>query len=123
MPLIAILKSKRTDYYDDTSKIIESISEWTEVTTEELKLLKQYFTMHDYEIIERVDTKPEFVVNSVKKAVEHARLEKEKQDKLKEEAERKKQERLLKKKAKDEAAEKKLLVQLKTKYEQEYACQ
>ena len=115
MRLIAICKFKYSDY-DNCDKIIESITDWTEVTEEDYNLLVSFSWKCDWAIIERLDKKPGFVLSTVKAAIEEARSAQERLEKDKQEAERKKQERLLKKKAKDEEAEKKLLQTLLVKH-------
>lgn len=116
MSEIAIITTKGLEYYDDYSKIVNSITDWSEVSDEDYKLLVRYSNKYDWEIIERLDKKPRFILSSVKAASEEVKLEEERQRLAKEEADRKKQERLLKKKAKDEVAEKKLLEQLLAKH-------
>lgn len=102
--------------YDDYERVVDSITDWTEVSEEDYKLLLSFSSKRNWTILERLDKKPGFVPNTVKAALEEVRLEEERQRIAKKEAERKKQERLLKKKAKDEAAEKKLLEELLVKH-------
>jgi septin family protein len=117
MPQIAIIKPKLySDGYDDYTKIIDSISDWSEVSNEELKLLKSYCNNYDYEVIERVDTKPEFIIKTIQQALIEAKKHEEQRAKQKAEAEQKKLERALKKKAKDVAQELKLLAELQAKH-------
>lgn len=113
---IAIITTKSVEYYDDYSKIVDSITDWSEVSDEDYKLLVRFSNKYDWTVIERLDKKPGFLLSSVKAALDEVKLEEERQRLDKEEADRKKQERLLKKKAKDEAAEKKLLEQLLAKH-------
>lgn len=113
---IAIITVKELWHYDDYSRVVESITEWTEVSDEDYKLLVKFSSNYDWNVIERLDKKPSFVLNTVKAAIEEVRLAEEREKKVKEEADKKKQERLLKKRAKDEAAEKKLLEQLLAKH-------
>lgn len=119
MRQIAIITPKIYDSgYDGYDKVIESITDWSEVTEEEYKLLYSYCINYDYEIIERQDIKPDFLLKTIEQAKVEAKKHQEKLDKQKEENERKKQAALLKKKAKTEAEEKKLLEQLKSKYKE-----
>lgn len=114
---IAICTVRELFHYDDYTKIVDSITDWTEVTDEEYKLLVKFSSKYNWFVIERLDKKPGFVLSTVKAALEEARLEEEHQRIAKEEADKKKQQRLLKKKAKDEAAEKALLEELQRKYQ------
>ncbi len=113
---IAIITTKSVEYYDDYSKIVDSITDWSEVSDEDYKLLVHFSNKYEWMVIERLDKKPGFLLSSVKAALDEVKLEEERQRLAKEEVDRKKQERLLKKKAKDEAAEKKLLEQLLAKH-------
>lgn len=113
---IAIITTKSAEYYDDDSKTVDSITDWSEVSDEDYELLVRFSNKYDWTVIERLDKKPGFLLNSVKAALDEVKLEEERQRIAKVESDRKKQERLLKKKAKDEAAEKKLLEQLLAKH-------
>lgn len=117
MSQIAIIKPKLYfDGYDDYNKIIESISDWSEVTDKELDLIMRYCHNYNYQVIERVDTKPEFIIKTVQQALLEAKKHEEQEAKRKAEAEQKKLDRALKKKAKDEAQELKLLAELQAKH-------
>ena len=113
---IAICTVRELYNYDDYTKIIDSITDWTEVTDEEYNLLVKFSNNYNWSVIERLDKKPNFVLNTVKAALEEVRREEERRRVEKEKADKRKQERLLKKKAKDEAAEKELLEQLLAKH-------
>lgn len=104
--------------YDDYKRVIESITDWSEVTDEEYKLLRSYCNNYDYDIIERKDVEPSFILKTIAQAKEEAKKHQEEIEKQREEQERKKQAALLKKKAKTEAEEKKLLEELKSKYKE-----
>lgn len=118
MKYIAILeKTVHWRLYEDEEILTKSISDWSEVTDEEYKLLCQYLPLDKYVMLERVDKDPDFIPNTVKAAINLAKKQKQQLEQQKLDAEKKKQERLLKKKAKDAEAEKKLLQQLKEKYE------
>ena len=113
---IAICTVRELSHCDDYTKIVDSITDWTEVTDEEYKLLVKFSSKYNWFVIERLDKKPEFILNTVKAALEEVQREEERQRVKKEEADKKKQERLLRKRTKDEAAEKKLLEQLLAKH-------
>ena len=113
---IAIFKAKGINTYDDYAKIIDSITDWTEVSQKDYEILTSYSYVRDWIIIERLDRKEDFIPKTVKVALEEAREFEKKQQLAKETEEKKKQDRLLKKKAKDEVAEKKLLEHLLAKH-------
>lgn len=117
MRYIAIIKGKWIDPYDDYSvKIIESITNWSEVSEEDYNLLNRWARNHDYIILERMDVKPDFIPKTIAACKEEARIYAEKQRMQREEAARKKLERELKRKAKNEEQERKLLEELERKY-------
>lgn len=117
MRKIAIVTVKEQwNSYDDYCKVIESITEWSEVSEEDYELLVKFSYNHDWKVIERLDSDPTFIPRTVEAAIREAHLEAEKVEKQHQAADKKKQERLLKKRAKDEAAEKKLLEQLLAKH-------
>ena len=117
MPKICLIKPAEVYFnYDDCSKIIDKISDWEEVSIEELNLLKRFVSKYNYVIIEYVEKQRDLIDKGIKAALEEARIEDEKEKERKESAEKKKLERELKKRAKDEKAEKALLEQLEKKY-------
>jgi hypothetical protein len=119
MTQIAIIKvhTVTTDYdYDESTTIVDSISDWCDVSEDDLKVLRR--TLHmvapDYRIVEQVPpNKVPLLVSACIEAVllEEQRVEKEKKKK----AEAKRQ-RELKKRAATEAEEKRLLLDLQRKY-------
>jgi hypothetical protein len=113
---IAIFTVKEFSHYDDYTKIVDSITEWTEVSDEDYRLLYKFSERYNWNVLERLDKKPGFVLSTVEAALEEVRKEEEQARLAMAVAEEKKQERLLKKRAKDEAAEKKLLEQLLAKH-------
>ena len=113
---IAIITVKELSHYDDYTKVVDSITEWTEVSDEDYLLLCKASCRYNWNVLERLDKKHGFILSTVKSALEEVRKEEERQRVAKKEAEEKKQERLLKKKAKAEAAEKVLLEQLLAKH-------
>ena len=119
MPKIALIKPKTIEQYDDYSKIVDSISDWQEVTTEERNLLRTFCEKYDYSIIEFVENQEGIISKGVQYALNEAKKWEEQKVKEEAERERRKQERLLKKKAKDEKAELELLKQLEAKYKKE----
>ena len=115
---IIIVKSEdRHTSYDDYDRVIGSISDWYEVTSEELQLLKKYIHTinYDYQIIEHINNTqiPIIISDLLEKAIaedkkKQAAIEKRKKDQARKAAE---------KKYKAEEDEKKLLEELKKKYE------
>lgn len=116
MRYIAIIKGRNLSSYDDYESVVLSITDWSEVSEEDYKLLNEWVRNYDYMILERMDTKPDFLPKTIAACKKEAEVYAEKQRKAKEEADRKKLERELKKKARTEAREKKLLEELERKY-------
>jgi hypothetical protein len=117
MRQIAIFKPHLIHYYEDYTALIESITEWSEVTDEEYKLLQQWVAKYDYTMIERVDKKPDFLPKTIAAAIAEAKALDDALKKQKEEAERKRQERALKKLAKDKRQKEELYARLKAELE------
>jgi len=91
MNYIAILeKTIRRPFYEDEEMLIKSISDWSEVTDEQYKLLCNYLPFDKYMIIKRVDKDPDFIPNTVKAAIELAKKQKEQLEQQKRDAEKKK---------------------------------
>ena len=116
MRKIAIIKTRDFTSFYDSETVILSITDWSEVSEEDYKLLDNWSRKHDYLILERMDTNPDFLPKTIATCKKEAEVYAEKQRKAKEEADRKKLERELKKKARTEAQEKKLLEELERKY-------
>ena len=118
MHKIIIIKSDdRYSSYDDYDRLIAAISDWHEVTSEELQLLKKHIHTinYNYQIIEHISNTqiPIIISDLLSKAIaadnkKKAALEKRKKDQARKAAE---------KKYKAEEDEKKLLEELKKKYE------
>lgn len=121
---IVYCQDNHNDYFDDY--IIQSISDWQEVSEEELKLIKTYYSSANYSI----DGYPKLIVYRETPSRERATLDKMIAAARKTEEDyknrRRKQEEEKEKKAKQRkertvAEEKKLLEELKAKYEKEKA--
>lgn len=119
MPKVAILKTvdRIIDDYC-TQEVISSITEWQEVTNEDLILLKRYMTTinYGYVLIEFPDQE-KTVKFCVKACLEKARDIEEKQRKDKEDKEKAALARKEKKEKKDLESKRKLLEQLKQELE------
>lgn len=121
MRKIAIIKSKEILHWDDFTKIADSITDWSEVSEEDFRLLQKASNRYTYSdkhflIIERVNEEPNFILKTIEEYLIFEKNEEEKRLKQKEETERKKSERLLKKQAKDEVARKALFEQLSKEF-------
>lgn len=92
MVQVAILDRTVIDHtdYGSTEKIVNSISEWDEVTEEECRLLENYFGSfysrkehQNYCILKRLDyaENKEIIFNGVRDALEKIKKEEEKQRK------------------------------------------
>lgn len=81
MHLIAVIKvHEEYRSYDSPDVIVDSISEWEEVTSDELSLLKNYFMCYDYRIIEKFPIQKDIIRQGIRVALQEAQEEKRKQD-------------------------------------------
>lgn len=81
MPKVALLKIFPNGYYENYEEIIQAITEWEEVTTEELKLLNDYFNNNGgYTVVEFVDNQREKIDFAVKAQLEIIRNENERRE-------------------------------------------
>ena len=81
MPKIALVKLYPSGYYENYEEFITAISEWEEVTTEELKLMKDFYSRNGgYTIIEFVDNQKEKIEFAVKSQLEYIRKEEERKE-------------------------------------------
>lgn len=118
--LIQVTGGGSYDDYNSSEVIVSSISDWTMLTPDDFKHLKDWVnhspnaTYHNYRVIEKFDVN--YTKICVQEAIEQEiarKAEQAKQDALKA---KKRQEAALRKKAKTEAEEKALLDALKQKY-------
>lgn len=121
MPKIALIKVDiHYSSYDDSYDILNSISEWEEVTKEELKLLKDYFGRNYKDkqiiVIEFVENQRETINLAVKAQLEYIKKEEEKRLAEKKAKEEKTLARKLKSDQKKLEDKKKLLEQLKKEF-------
>jgi len=114
--LIAIIRGRELHDYESYSMIIESITDWSEVSDEDYQILKQHqYNGGDFTIIERIDSE-EFISKTVEDYLKKARkLEAARLKKIKEK-EKNKLQKELNKKASTEKAERQLLAELTAKY-------
>ena len=114
MPKIALMKISGDGYYEDYSEIIQKVSDWEEVTVEELALMKSFYRNNEgYTIIEFVDNqrdKIDFAVKSQLEYIKQEELKKQKEKEKKAEQALARKHKLNEKKLEDK---KKLLEQLK----------
>lgn len=81
MPKIALLKIVPNFYYENYEGIITAISEWEEVTNEELSLLRDFYNKNgDYTIVEFVENQREKIDFAVKAQLEYARKDAERKE-------------------------------------------
>lgn len=81
MPKVALLKIVPSGYYENYEEIIQAITEWEEVTTEELKLLNDYFNKNgSYTVVEFVDNQREKIDFAVKAQLEIIRKDNERKE-------------------------------------------
>lgn len=85
MPKIALIKlEEKFLNYDDSEEVIKSITEWEEVTKDELKLLKEYYKRNYWKeyilVLEFVENQKEKIDFAVKSQLEYIKKEKEKEE-------------------------------------------
>ena len=106
MKKIAIIQYNYQDFYNDdfysSKAVVESITDWTEVTDEEYKILKngmRHVNGKYYAVIERPENEPQFVKETVKsyldkiKKLEKARVDAQKRHEAKAQEAKEKRER------------------------------
>lgn len=119
MPHIAIITGREIQYgYDDTGAIINSITEWTEVTDEELRVLRLASNKKNFTVLVRVDT-PEFIRKTVADYIADAKAEKQKQEEAKAKKEAALLARRYKAQLKDQEAKRKLYQELQQEFGKE----
>lgn len=108
-------KNYQDDY--DCDKIVDSITEWSEVTQEDYDILvKEENRSRNFFVIERLDADQKFIPKTVAEYLKQAKAEAEKKLKAEQAAKEKKLAAELKKKAKTEALELDLLRKLQEKH-------
>ena len=113
---IAIISHTLNTDYSDYTKVIESITNWSEVTEEEFQLLKKYQYKNSHiQVLERLDVGG-MIPNTVEEYLQKAKTEEEKRIKAEAEKTRKAEAARLKKLANKEAQEKDLLKKLMEKH-------
>ena len=81
---IAIIVSGYSyNHNDDYSRVVESITDWTEVSDSDFKLLKESSGRRGFDIIEQPVDTPGFIRTTVAEEIELARQEAEKKEKEK----------------------------------------
>lgn len=113
---ICIIKGIDIYGYDDCTKFIDSVTNWSEVTESEYKLLVSWCSKYDYKIVERFDTKADFLPKTIARALQDAEAYALEMAIAKKASDEKKLQAALKRKAKSEEQEKKLLEELQRKY-------
>jgi hypothetical protein len=126
MHKIAIIKITETNRYDTEgvnrdSKIIESITEWTEVSNEEMAALRHFESLRRYTndkfiLLEQPTNVKEFVANTVSSYVKAAQEAKKKADIVAAKAKKEAADRAVKAKEKAEAKERDQLKKLLVKH-------
>jgi hypothetical protein len=119
---IAILKTREFTNYSDydgysVEKIIESITDWTEVSDEDFKILVNFSTSKGFVVLEQpVDTKT-FVAKTVAEYLIFVEALKRRQEEEKKKREEAALNRKLKKEFKESKSKKALYEQLKAEFE------
>lgn len=119
---IAILKTREFTNYSDydcylVEKIMETITDWTEVSDEDFKILVDFSTRKGFVVLEQpVDTKT-FVAKTVEEYLTFVKAEKRRQEEEKKKREEAKLKRKSKKEFLDSKSKKELYEQLKAEFE------
>lgn len=123
MPKVAIIRGREVasyDRYDDYtsySRIVEHITDWEEVTGEEVKILRQMASVKDFTLIEYVDAPREVINKTVAEYLKEARAEQERQEAYKKKKAAEALERKAKREMKDRAKAEELYKKLKQEFE------
>jgi len=113
---IAIITTRDTcfdRYGDDYGVVINSITDWAEVTDQEFQDLCQASAYLNFHIIEQPTDINEFIPNTINEWKKKAQAEKEKREREQKARDQKALERKHKKQLKDVESKKKLLEQLR----------
>lgn len=119
---VAIIKTREfSDYsgYDEYSvhKIVESITDWCEVSDEDFRTLKMAEGRMNYMVVEQPLDTEKFIVKTVAEYTAIARAEEERQAEEKRQREEAALQRKLKKELKDSKTKKALYEKLKEEFE------
>lgn len=120
---IAIIKTREVDHYDSgyddysSIKIIESITDWCEVTDEEFSTLQMASGRLGFVVLEQPTDTKAFVAKTIAEYTALARAEKERQAEEKRKREEAALQRRLKKELKDTKTKKALYEKLKGEFE------
>lgn len=118
MRKIAIVKMKTVDFewndYNDLTKLIATkITDWEEVSEEDLQMLKYFQNSGEYVVIELLPNQKEFIHETVNDYKIYTKKMKDQEEKRKKEREQKKLRRKQEKEQQKITEKKKLLEQLK----------
>jgi hypothetical protein len=116
MRKIAIIKTREfSDYYDYDNycshKIIDTITDWSEVSDDDFKALQHMSSRLGFTILERVDT-PGFIAKTVKDYTDMVRAEEARLAEEKKKRDEAALARKMKKELKDKASKEKMLKKL-----------
>lgn len=117
MPKIAIVFGDyRHSDDDDYNRVIASITDWAEVSKEELKILKDAEWHEGYQVLVQPDNQVEFINNTVAKWLEIIKEKEEKRKERQAKANATRAKKAAEEAKKKEEKEKKLLEELQAKY-------
>jgi hypothetical protein len=111
-----IVTSERYHDYDNYDRIINSITDWSEVTEDEYKTLVQASHVSGFRVLERPSDERAFIENTVASYLEAAQEAKKRSEREKAEREAATLQRRLKKEAKTKEQRLKLLQELKQEF-------
>lgn len=114
---VAIINMNSHGSYENDYIIINSITDWSVVSDEDLAILRKAVSFrYDLMLIERKDRNDQFIPNLIAEYIKEEKIKQEKLEQERAERERKRTEAALKRKAKTEAKEKQLLAKLLEKH-------
>lgn len=103
--------------YDNYDVLVDSITDWSEVSDYDYQILvAESHNTGNFQVIERLDAKPDFIPKTIADYLQKAKEEAENKLRAEQAAKAKKEAAALKKKAKTEADELALLRQLQEKH-------
>lgn len=103
--------------YDNYDVLVDSITDWSEVSDYDYQILvAESHNTGNFQVIERLDAKPDFIPKTIADYLQKAKEEAENKRRAEQAAKAKKEAAALKKKAKTEADELALLRQLQEKH-------
>ncbi len=117
MPKVAIIFAEYcANEYDDYHRVVTSITDWAEVSKEDLKLLQEAQHHEGFQVLVQPDNQVEFINNTIAKWVEVVKEKEKKREEQRAKAAATRAKKAAQEDKKQEEKEKKLLKELQAKY-------